>query len=435
MHLKLVIPLTASLFLQRYFQILDNQFLTRINDKALTLFNINSSLGIIGNFIGYATITSVFILWKQEEHRNQQKSILNNNLKLATLACAVVVFILTPFLKEISLHYKTWGTFGAFSVVYLFIGLINIVCLTGYLVLDGFLIATNKIGGSVKISFWIVATKFLTYFCLYKFINIDGIISPDEIQAVLLLGLLLTVLLYLLAAAIIYKKVASDLPRNSNSMSLKEITSIWKHEFLFSFVRFATPLVYAYQIGFVKTESSFLVTYNLLLHLSYILCLPVMAGLQLAIRDASDPQSKHQWFYQFLYTSYIPAALFMLGVSVFPEIIIKYFYGYTIPATHYSFVVIYCVACVFGQIGHIFSVPLRANKRSKLVSRNILIAELGVLIGGAQLLIFLDLLSPENLGIITFLFCLVYSGLNIISARKYFSSKKVFFPFFREKVV
>src|SRR5437762_2031277 len=92
------------------------------------------------------------------------------------------------------------------------------------------------------------------------------------------------------------------------TIQLKEILPVWRSELGIYFIRGITPFTYALQLSSIKSSSGFLTTYQLALQISYVLCLPLLASMQLAVRNASEAISKNTnsvvppWWNELLYT-------------------------------------------------------------------------------------------------------------------------------------
>ena len=171
------------------------------------------------------------------------------------------------------------------------------------------------------------------------------------------------------------------------------------------------------------------------LHVAYVFSLPLLACVQIAVRDASAFISRQNintktsriphWWQQLFYTGLIPT-LFLLGIAtVAPTLIISRFYGYATPLDHIPFLSIFFFACLIGQIGNTLTIPIRARKKSILVTKNFLIAEFLIMLGGTQFMLLSQRATPWNLGNLTLLFTIFYLLLNSISTRSLLAKEKV----------
>jgi hypothetical protein len=112
----------------------------------------------------------------------------------------------------------------------------------------------------------------------------------------------------------------------------------------------------------------------------------------------------------------IPSSI-LLTVGIFASVpIMRILYGYITPVDHIPFLALFFIGCWIGQWGNTFTVPLRAAKKSYLVTKNFFIAELIVMLTGTQLLIFLNIATPAALGCVTLMFTFSYGFSNFRDA-------------------
>jgi len=205
----------------------------------------------------------------------------------------------------------------------------------------------------------------------------------------------------------------------------REIFSVWWAEAGLGIILSITPLIYAYQLGMITATKGFLITYQLGLHVSYIFCLPFQAGAQLAIRDAShafsegidQPGKAPPWWGYLLYTALLPTAGLLAIGALFPVSILNFFYGYSVPIDHEAFLPIFYLACLIAQFGNVFLIPLRARKKNVLVTRNMILVEFGILLGGTQLLISMGLADPATICWVTMAFTIGYLLFSLFTLR------------------
>lgn len=424
-HLTLIIPLALSQVLQRLYHIIDNRYLNYLGSDALLIHNIQYNFIILGQALGAATATSCLVFWRRKEAAGSQGSILLKHLVFSvgiSVFCAALLF---PFSGKILEHFNIPSPYTALASLYLWFGLINMVLQAAYGSLDGMLIASGQqkrsmvFAGLLALGNWVFDSA-----AVYLLFD-PNLPSANALQLPLLVvgGSTTFLLLAMITAAFTSVKAKAD---GWHSFSLRTIFEVWWAEAGLGLVRSVTPFIYAYQLGMISATKGFLVTYQLALHVSYIFCLPFLAGAQLAVRDASHAVSEKigasqnlppPWWASLLFTALLPTLALLIVGAIFPASLLHFFYGYSVPGEHEPFLPIFYLACIIGQIGNSLFIPLRARKRNSLVTRNMLLVEFGILLGGTELLILWGKASPATICWVTLAYTTGHLLLNVLTLR------------------
>lgn len=434
----MVLPLIASQILQRLYPIIDNRYLTVLGHEALYVHNIQYNFINFGQFIGLATFISCLVFWKRKECLNQQGSILIKHLFLAGLFTVSLGLLGWVFTADVLTSYKIEKAYFPLAIIYLKIGLCNMVLQAIYGGLDGMLVGTQQQKCSMYISTFLVMGNILVdhyaVYSLYSGASTTGTFYFPMIVIALSTTFLLIVAV-ILALFLVVKRV-----QGWETFPLKQMLPVWWGELGSYLIRGIVPFIYTYQLCFVDASSSFLVTYQLALHLSYVFCFPLISAMQIAVRDSGSTANAYVtseinvpgWWRAFLYTGLIPTTMFLISGVVASVSIMQMLYGYITPVDHVNFLALFFLGCWIGQWGNAFTVPLRVAKKSYLVTKNFFVAELVVMLGGTQLLIYLHMATPEALGYVTLMFTSAYCVLNLSDAYRLNMKRKMAFVY--EKV-
>jgi Na+-driven multidrug efflux pump len=413
----LVLPIILSQLLQRLYPIVDNHYLVVIGSQALLIHNIQYNLTLLGQFIGSATAMSCLIFWERKEYSGAQRNIFIMHLLFVSLISLFCGIILALFSQHIIKHFSVDPSYYHVANVYLYIGIINMVCIAIYSALDGILVAIKKQKLSVYFSLaLLLGNIFFDYYAVK--IIFSGIISPENIYfPFLLIGLSTTILLLvgiMIMVLIILKN--SDQENKGNPY---EMLKVWMSELGVASISGIAPIIYIFQIGILKSTQNFIVTYQMTVQIAYLFCLPLLAGMRIALRDAALNHlttGVPEWWRVLLYTGLIPTiGLLIIGI-VLPAEFIQLFYHYEIPHEQIIFISLYFLATLVGQIGNTLSIPIRAAKRSHLITWNFLFSEIVIMLGATQLLLMLNKATPFTLGFTVLLFTLSYCLLNLIGS-------------------
>jgi hypothetical protein len=206
-------------------------------------------------------------------------------------------------------------------------------------------------------------------------------------------------------------------------MEMKSILTVWPGELGIASINAIAGIAFGFQLAKVSSSPGFFITYQLALHFTYILALPVIAGMQIAVRDASAEQSnklsttfiplhESKWWPQFFYSSLMPTCLMFGITAVFSKPIFLFVYNYTIPPDHLVFMPVFFASWILWECGDVYLIMLRAAKKNTLATRNFMIATLGVELGITQILLWMGWATPVSVSIVIFAFCSTFLLLN-----------------------
>lgn len=402
----------------RLFHIVDNRYVAKLGSSFLLIHNIQFNIVTIGQFLGIAASTTALIYWNRPECRDQQRSILSILVKLSfglSFAIASCVFL---FRHQLFWHFSIPKELNDVTILYLTVGLTNMTLTAIFGCLDGILIAAGKLRQAMMLScFMMVGNVIGDHLALWILEIARG--GPEE-QAALaqsLLGIGLTTTLLLILAVGWAKRSLNSQTSGREKPDFIALVKIWAAEIGVVAVRSMAPLIYSLQAAKVTGSGSFLVTYNLGLHIAFIACLPLGASIQIAVREASrqdgdQPLLHHrippEWWPNFLYFGLFPTVFFLLLSLLFTQDLNSFFYGYALPLDHYVFSRLFFLACIVGQLGHIFAISLRAKKLSHLVTKSFLFSDFVLHLSVVQILIFLNRATPQTLGLAFIAFTSTY---------------------------
>jgi hypothetical protein len=205
--------------------------------------------------------------------------------------------------------------------------------------------------------------------------------------------------------------------------SLKHPLRVWPSEIGIGLVSALCPLIFTFQIAKANTHEGFFVTYQIALHLTCLLTLPVLAGIQVAVRDASSEHSeggsqgfkpihRSRWWPHFFFASLLPTVSALTVATFIPKKIIYWIYGYTVPQEHLAFLPLFFGAWILFQFGSVFIIVLRASQKNHIATRNILISGFLVQLGFTQILLYLGVCTSFGVGLAVAASCLTFLILN-----------------------
>lgn len=415
-----VVPIILAQVIQKLYPIVDNHYITILGTQALLIHNIQFSFISLGQYIGTATATSCLIFWKRTEYLEKQKAVLVMHVALCVISVLFCVGIAGIYTNQIFSHFSVQPEYYALAKVYFHIGLINMSLQAIYLTLMGIIIAANK--EKLNLIFSII---FLTINILADSIAIhiifSGVVSPEHIFPVMLTIILsncalLTFCIIFMGRLILKHTQGWQIP------NVLEIFKIWMNELGGAFISGVYPIIYIFQLGAVKSTGSMLITYQLLLQLTTVFCIPLLATMQIALRDASASGGKWsiasvpRWWQELFYFGLLPTQILLIIFILVPDWAIRLVFGYVVPADHNSFIVLFLLASIIGQIGNALTVPIRARKNSHLVTTSYFIADILVMLGGMQLIIMHHWANPTTTGIVTLVYASIYFLINLCFA-------------------
>lgn len=412
-----IMPIVLAQLSQRLFPVIDNHYLSQLGNQALLIHNIQYSFIYLGQYIGGATATSCLIFWKRSEYVNKQKYLslvhLGFCFSIATLSAIAAYYFTSPILS----HFSVDPEYMSVAKTYFHIGLVNMVLQACYLALAGMLIATGQEKLGLMISLVLMLLNiFGDSIAIHMFFS--GMISPQNIfNAMLVIGLSTTLFLFILNCVTAHRVLRKA--DNWGIPNVKEVLRIWGNELGNALISGIYPIIYAFQLGAIKSSSSLLVTYQLALQFATLFCIPLMATMQISLRDAvnEDTDISHPtsatWWKKLLYLGLIPTQLLLVIGMIFPNQFLKLLYGYTTPNDHAGFVTLFFLASIIGQIGNAITVPIRARKKSHYLTLSYFISDVVFMLGGMQLIIFLGIGTPIATGVVTLVFATAYFLLNL----------------------
>jgi hypothetical protein len=242
----------------------------------------------------------------------------------------------------------------------------------------------------------------------------------------LLIGLSTTCLLAL-AIGVAFKLIISKV-QGWKPFTLKEMLPVWWGELGVYMIRGIVPFIFAYQLCFVDSSSKFLTSYQFVLHITYIFCFPLIAAMQVAIRDNANTEKQMSipsWWNTFYYTGFVPTSVLMILGAIFAAPLMTLIYGYKTPLDHLAFLSLFFISSWIGQVGNTLTIPLRIAKKSYLITKNFFLAELLIMLGGTQLAIIYHMATTTMLGYISLLFTLSYTMLNLRDVLKLNKSTRI----------
>ncbi|OGT29672.1 MAG: hypothetical protein A3E87_08425 [Gammaproteobacteria bacterium RIFCSPHIGHO2_12_FULL_35_23] len=418
-----MLPLLASQLMQRLYYIFINRYIVHLGHEALLINSIQYTLITFGQFAGMATAISSLIFWKRNEYNDKQKTIFFIHLILPAIIVGIILLLVYPWLNRVLAFYQILPAYRQVALAYLRIGLLIVYIQTLYGGLSGMLIATNQTPKNMLLAVILlvgsISTGMLALFVNshFPFLIIDSVRSPLMLFAYSNTILLLVV--SLLAALFVYLKATGR-----GKVNLVEIGKIWSNETGVALIRSVSPIIYAFQLNMVNSVQSTLAVYQLALHVSYLLCLPLLITTQLALNDAAEAFSKkagtsHKlWLQTLIYLGLIPSTILLFIAACFSSQLIQLVYNFQVSSNLIILLVLFFLACLIGQYGNALAVPIRAMKKNSIIVRNFFLAELLVNVGGTQILIELHQATPFKVGVVILLFTSTYFLSNLFALRK-----------------
>ena len=421
-HSWILLPLAATQLLQRMEHVVDNRFISELGVTPLLIHSINFNFFLVAQAVGLAASTSALIFWKREECAHKQKSILDKHVRAAAFASLAIGIFCAPFIPTIIRQYGVPAAFMHPASVYLGVGLINMVLAAIYTPLNALLIASDqRVKSLVNVAVLILIKIGAGTLALHLAIGAANMTLP-------MLTIAVGGSIAITALSITAWRHVSERAQGERPFAFADMHTVWGNEMGTAIIRSVSPFLYTYFLAKSLGGPSLLITYQLTLHLAYILVLPQLAGTQLAIRDASAEQSlpkesrtqgllNTEWFRWFFAVSILPTQILLGLGALFAPILMKVLYRYSLPPEHVTFVAIYLGACAVGQIGNIYLVVLRALRRNAAATRNIFTAEICVMVVLTGIAVELGHGTPVVLGLIVVAYCTSYLGLNYATVR------------------
>jgi hypothetical protein len=421
-HTWILLPLVATQLLQRMEHVIDNRFISALGSGALLIHSINYNFFQVAQAVGLAASTSALIFWKRAECADRQKSILTRHVIVTALAGLCIAGACFPFLRAIATQYGVSAENLPAATRYLGVGLLNLILAAVYTPLNALLIASDqRVKSLVNVGMLLVVKMAAGFIALHVAASHQGLTHPMIVIGAG--GSLAIASLSAIAWWHVRLRAHGDL-----SFGFAQMRSVWGHEMGTAAIRSTSPFLYTFFLAKSVSGSSLMVTYQLTLHLAYILCLPQTSGGQLAMRDASAEQSLPEekrpqglldadWFRWFFAVSILPTQVLLFLGAAFAPFLMRVFYAYALPREHMAFVSIYFLACAVGQWGNIYLIELRALRKNATAMRNFLVAEIGVMVGLTGLAVWAGWGTPLVLGLVVMAYCGTYLALNLAATR------------------
>ena len=411
-----ILPIILSQLSQRLFPVVDNHYLSTLGTQALLIHNIQYSLICLGQYIGSATATSCLVFWKRQEYAGKQKSIFLAHILFCLTSVFLCSIIASYYTKPILTHFSVHQSYFHLAKIYFHIGLFNMILQAIYFALSGMLIATGQEKLGLILAFILLGLNILGDSIATHFL-FSGVMTPSHVfPAMLTIGLSVSgFLIFINCIMVYYILLRADYWGIPN---IKEIFKIWRNELLGALMSGIYPIIYTFQLAMVKSSSSLLISYQLVLQFSSLICIPLMAVMQIALRDAAAEQpytfstSAPLWWSKLLYLGLLPTQILLILSMIFPDFSMKLVFGYTTPPDHQAFILLFLLATMIGQIGNALTVPIRARKDSHLVTTSYFIADVIFMLGGMQFIIFINHATPATTGLITLLYVTAYVLIN-----------------------
>jgi Na+-driven multidrug efflux pump len=396
--LLLAMPLFFSQILLRLFPIVDNHYVSYLGSEALLIHNIQANFILLGQFVGVATMISLLVFWKRAECQGKQGSVLKRHLFL-TLGFVVLVAIPAGmFAKSIMHAYGISPAYLPLACWYLRIGLVTMIGQALYGSLDGVLTGMNQQHWGMLLSgILLILNILIDAYVIHRMLSF--LIIGASTAGLILLGCLVML-------ALIIPKVDGWA-----IFGWQQILKVWRAELGLYLLRSIVPFVYAYQISLIEGMKGFWVTYQFALQLAYLVCLPLVASLQITTRNTSEAWSHgrdYPWFAEMFYLGLLPTFVLSAIGIIWPIALTESIFHH-VPIGMAVFLPIYFIACCIGQVSNAFTAPIRAMKKNALLVWYMFFSEIVVLLGGTQLLLWSHTATFWTLGLVNVFFSL--SGL------------------------
>lgn len=412
-----ILPLIFSQIISRIYPIVDNHYINILGTQALLIHNIQYGFISLGQYIGSGTAITCLIFWKRSIYADKQKSVFALHVGLCAIVTLFCMFLASVFAKDILSYFAVQRKYISVGVSYFRIGLFNMVLQAIYLTLMGIVVASNKEKLSLYFSIALLALNVVAD-TIAIHATFSGPVSPETVFYPLIL-IAYSAMAFLLISILIMTLIIFKRATGWGFINFKEILKIWSNELGGAFISGVYPIVYIFQLGAIKSSGSLLVTYQLLLQLTIVFCIPLLATMQISLRDASDEKnngclsSNPKWWQELFYFGLIPTQILLAIFILMPVMSVHLVFGYEVPPDHVAFVMLFLLASIIGQFGNALTVPIRAKKQSHLVTFSYFFSDIIIMLGGMQLIIFMHWSDPIMVGMVTLAYACAYTLLNI----------------------
>lgn len=393
-------------FIQKCYPILDNYFIGFLGLPALLIHNMAIVFFSIAPYISYATATACLILWRHDQDTVHDDHYFFSFFIFAILGSLICMIPIWIFLPNLIQHFHVEPMYLVSAQHYLLLGLILTILFSGFYYItyvnNGIQKCRSAFGwSSVVLILWGV-------------INAIGVREFSNLSQSLLfmmwmkIGFMIFVVMlffYFSCRKISVRKIFS-IPKIGYRIVFSELVS--------GMVTVLYPIIFALQLAMVDKQHSLMVSYQLILQLTVILCAPLMCAMQANLAQASmcDGRIKGEhWWKSVLFTGFLPTLILLLGCLVFYKTLFLSLYHYKLPRSHDIYIVLFIIATMIGQIGNMGVMILRARKKSHLVTVLYIISDFVFLIGLVQLFILLKVQSPLMVGVATLIYTIAYNVL------------------------
>ena len=425
-HIWILLPLIGTQLLQKLQDLVDDRLMNKLGATALTIHNVQYSLYGLAQEIGLIAATSLLIFWKRKETEGKQRTVFSLHVGLTLTLAGIICFFTYHNTLAICEHFAVQKEYVGTAQLYLQVGLLNLALRSLYVPVNTILIACHQRAKCIGSIFFICSAKVLTALVLVMGVW-DGQAGVESITQPMLIYAVSSIFIVGLPMAYMIIQVLKQ-GDAWGRFDFKHALKVWPGEIGIGLVSAVCPLLFSFQIAKANTAPGFFVTYQIALHLTCLLTLPVLAGAQVAVRDASAEQSGsgtqgmafkplHQslWWPKFFYASLVPSVFCLTLTALFPVQIIQWIYGYEVPRAHIPFLPIFFIAWILFQFGTVFVIMLRAAQRNGLATRNIIVSGIVVQLGFTQILLKLEACTSLGVGLVMVSSCTTFLILNWLS--------------------
>ncbi len=282
-------------------------------------------------------------------------------------------------------------------------------------VFEGFLIIRRLSVTLAKILFSMVIINFCLYFILNKFFQLNDL-------SAILTSTLSSYIVGMFGSILILK--TNDISNKSVILEKRQsFFWIWISELKISIIRSIAPIALTYFLLRSNTQSDLLTPYNMAVQLSYVGALLYLSAAPVALREESKWKKSNiennnhiSPFLQnsFLIICILPTILIFLTFSIIPEKILLVFFGYVASSDSIILLRLFFIASFIGQVGHFFSIPVKAAGKVYLITVAFLISELIIQPSLLSYFYFTHNLTPETIGIAIVCFTACYFLINFM---------------------
>lgn len=379
LYFKQILPVVLTQILIRLFHVSDFRIVVGLGEEVRLIHAVQHHLSTFGQFVGSAGLTTLLVLWPRFKEPEQRARLLSATLVLTVALCLLVTIVIRFSGDTLAEHFKFAGVTQSFSGSYLSFGCINMALLAVQLCLDGALLSVG-LQRFTLLNTAILAVGNLLFDVGAVHLFKEGRLDLPSAALAFVGG---TSLWFLLGIVISVTILRRHLPfRKLTDRAAPGLFGVWKHEVGIAITRSISPLWYAYQVGGVAALGPFLVTYQAALHVAYIAAVPLAGALPVAVRDCSreisgkGAREPGTWLKELIFFTFLPCTAFLFLAAILGRPLLETFFQVQASAVEGQFLSLFFVGCGIGQLGHVISVPLRANLKNHLLTRWVVISEL-----------------------------------------------------------